>query len=159
MPRQRVDIFLAPGELGVYARPLNVKTVLGSCIAIALWDASRRVGGLNHYLLPTPVGVDGGTRFGSVACRELVERMRAAGCEPTKLWAAVVGGGAPVGRDDDASVGAANTRVALAALAEHGIRVRRQETGGAFGRKLLLNTGDGTLWIRRLDSRLIRPAV
>lgn len=44
------DVFLAPGELVVVRSPANIRTVVGSCVAICLWDGRRRVGGLNHYL-------------------------------------------------------------------------------------------------------------
>ena len=153
--RMHVDLCLSPGELGVYREPLHVKTILGSCVAVCLWDAAQRIAGLNHYLLPQPVGgASADLRFGSVSCRRLIEGMRAAGASPTLLWAAVIGGGAPVGVDDERSVGALNVAMALTMLDEFGIRVQRQETGGTFGRKLLFDTGTGALLVRNLGNRL-----
>lgn len=157
MARLHVDVHLAPGELGVYRKPQKVKTVLGSCVAVCLWDAQLRIAGLNHFILPAASEGETGFQFGTVACRGLIERMRSAGCRPDKLWAAVIGGGAPLGPDGVASVGAGNARVALASLAEHGIRVQRCETGGQFGRKLLFDTGNGDLLVRRLEKQLFRP--
>lgn len=154
--RCHVDVFLAPGEFGVYHRPLAVKTILGSCVSIVLWDSVRRIGGLNHYILPRPArDEDPGPRHGVFACRKLISRMLAAGVERSNLWAAVIGGGSPSGAPHDASVGAENTRVALTLLAEFGLRVRRQETGGKHGRKLLFNTGDGSLIVRSLGSKTL----
>jgi chemotaxis protein CheD len=154
--RMHVDVLLAPGELAVYRRALHVKTILGSCVAVCLWDPLGRIAGLNHYLLPHPVGQHPpDPRFGSISCRRLIEEMQAAGAAPAKLWAAVIGGGAPVGVDDQWSVGSANVQIALAVLREFGIRVQRQETGGRTGRKLLFDTGTGKLLVHTLGSQLL----
>ena len=29
-----------------------IVTTLGSCIAACLWDRERRIGGMNHFMLP-----------------------------------------------------------------------------------------------------------
>ncbi|MBN2447852.1 MAG: chemotaxis protein CheD [Phycisphaerae bacterium] len=152
--RRNFDVFLRPGELGVFAGGQRVKTILGSCVAVCLWDRRRRLGGINHFLLPRPEDHDRSSmRYGTVACTQLIQRMYARGARPENLTAAVVGGGAPIrGRRRMASerIGDANTRVALMILAEHGISVQRQVTGGDHGRKLLFGTGDGTLHVRTL---------
>src|SRR5205814_10110548 len=44
--------YLQPGQLHVSAEPTVISTVLGSCVAVCLWDAERSIGGANHYLLP-----------------------------------------------------------------------------------------------------------
>jgi chemotaxis receptor (MCP) glutamine deamidase CheD len=79
------DIFLAPGELVVCRDAVRIRTILGSCIAVCLWDRRRRVGGVNHYLLPRPT--DGKTcdnRFGSVAIPRLIAGVCRAGGAPVR---------------------------------------------------------------------------
>jgi chemotaxis protein CheD len=149
--RPRVDVFLAPGDLTVHVGPVQVKTILGSCVAVCLWDAARGVGGVNHFLLPRPGQGDvADNRFGAVATRRLIEEVCAAGARRAALQAAVVGGGRPMSTITVGAVGDLNTAVALVVLREHGIRVVRQETGGAHGRKLLFNTQTGALLVRRV---------
>jgi len=41
-----------PAEYFVSDEDLLITTTLGSCIAACLWDRERRIGGMNHFLLP-----------------------------------------------------------------------------------------------------------
>ena len=43
---------ILPGEYFVYHEDILIVTTLGSCIAACLWDRERRVGGMNHFMLP-----------------------------------------------------------------------------------------------------------
>ena len=47
-------IKLLPAEWRVSSDPLALATVLGSCVAACLYDASACVGGMNHSCCPTP---------------------------------------------------------------------------------------------------------
>jgi len=149
--RARVDVFLVPGELTIHTTPTNVKTILGSCVAVCLWDEVRHIGGVNHFLLPVPNPQDvADNRFGSIATPRLIQALCRRGATTSALRAAVVGGGKPVRALSDTTVSDDNVAVAQRILAQFGIRVVRQETGGAYGRKLLFNTHTGGLLIRLL---------
>ncbi|MEI6986387.1 MAG: chemotaxis protein CheD, partial [Rhodospirillaceae bacterium] len=43
---------LLPGDIYCDRTPQYLGTVLGSCVAVCLWDSQLRFGGMNHYLLP-----------------------------------------------------------------------------------------------------------
>ncbi len=145
-----IDVYLAPGELLVSPRGVQVRTVLGSCVAVCLWDPARARGGLNHFLLPRPGPRDGADfRFGTVATAALVQRLCRGGSRPGDLAAAVVGGGHPHGALKS-TVGDDNVAAALAVLREHGVTVGRQDTGGPYGRRVLFHTGTGVLTVQRL---------
>jgi len=47
------DVYLAAGEIYFGEGRVRVHTVLGTCIAIALWHPLRRIGGICHFLLPS----------------------------------------------------------------------------------------------------------
>ena len=67
--RDLIRVYLQPGQLYASGQPSAVTTVLGSCVAICLWDPVVSVGGMNHYLLPFFAGGagKGSPRFGNVA--------------------------------------------------------------------------------------------
>lgn len=149
--RHRVDVFLAPGELAVHVGSVNIKTIVGSCVAVCLWDRGRQIGGVNHFLLAVPGPRDeGDARFGSCATPLLVDAVCRAGAVRGDLRGAIVGGGRPVQPLRSSRIGDDNIAVALAVLASYGIPVSRQETGGAHGRKLLFNPHTGELLVRAL---------
>jgi chemotaxis protein CheD len=60
-----VRVYLAPGLLYASAGAAQVTTILGSCVAVCLWDSEGRVGGMNHFLLPE--GGPPSPRFGESA--------------------------------------------------------------------------------------------
>ena len=64
-------VYLAPGRLYASAEADQVTTILGSCVAVCLWDPQVRVGGVNHFLLPE--GVPPSPRFGQSAVPLLIE--------------------------------------------------------------------------------------
>ena len=130
--------------------PTAVSTVLGSCVAVCLWDARLGVGGLNHYMLPfRPVGAPASARYGDVALPELLTGLAALGATPSGLQARVVGGAHVMQELEHARhLGADNVQLALRFLAALGIPVVSRETGGTRGMQLLFHTDDGTARVR-----------
>ena len=68
-----------PGEYYVADEDLLIMTTLGSCIAACLWDRERRVGGMNHFMLPEGSGDSG--RYGSFAMDLLIGELVNLGAE------------------------------------------------------------------------------
>ena len=61
-------VYLHPGQLVVSAAPCSVSTILGSCVAVCVWDEETGIGGMNHFLLPNFAGRGlSSARFGNVA--------------------------------------------------------------------------------------------
>jgi chemotaxis protein CheD len=85
--------YLLPGGVFAHPEPHQVTTVLGSCVAVCLWDSDRRLGGINHYLLalwngeglPTP-------RYGNIAIHKLAEKVERAGAKRSRIKAKIFGG-------------------------------------------------------------------
>ena len=149
--RQRA--YLLPGQLYASAEPCQIKTILGSCVAICLWDKRRGAGGMNHFLLPeSRAGQPASLRYANEATRVLLDQLRELGCRPPNLRAKLFGGAALFQQRDRyrASLGSQNVEAALVLLRSAGIPVVAQETGGAQGRKVLFNTDDGVAWSQRI---------
>src|SRR6185295_8212438 len=116
------------------------------CVAVCLHDAERRVGGINHFLLPN-TAADSSTagRYGPSAMYLLVERLRHLGAQVPRMTARIVGGSNMLSAFQGQSehLGARNVEVARACLSEHGIRVIGEDVGGTSGRKLVFIPRDG----------------
>ena len=151
--KQRRAVYLHPGRLLVATEACAITTILGSCVAVCLWDPMLQIGGINHYLLP--YGSGGGpasVRFGNVATESLIEELSKRGSLKTSLQAKVFGGACllesfQTGGND---LGGKNAEVALSVLARFGIPVLAEDTGGRRGRKLIFNTDDGTAWVKKI---------
>jgi len=154
LPGDRVSCeqyYLHPGQIFASERPTLVSTILGSCVAVCLFDPVARVGGVNHYLLPI-AGRERSTRFGDVAIPALMEEVVSRGASRAYLQAKVFGGACVVEcfRGNRRHLGEENAELALLTLEREGIPVLDGDVGGPKGRKLLFQTDDGTAWIRTL---------
>ena len=151
--RDLVKVYLQPGQLYAAAQPSAVTTVLGSCVAICLWDPLTSVGGMNHYLLPFFAGAGNGSpRFGNVAMAQLLDRLQALGASRSRLQAKVFGGACVLEafQAREGHLGEKNAGVAFKLLDELGIPVVSRDVGGRSGRKLIFHTDLGNAWVAKL---------
>jgi chemotaxis protein CheD len=153
-----VEVFLSPCTLYCAAIPSRVTTILGSCVAVCLWDTRLRLGGINHYLLPHRCGAGPNMRFGDTAIEQLLEEMLLFGCQPRSLRARIFGGAAVLGLATGGNpVGNQNVRVALDKLCQHGIPIVGQDTGGRSGMLIRLLTESGDVTVRRVTAGAADP--
>jgi len=128
---------------------------LGSCIAIAVYDAAARVGGLAHVLLPNEsMSRDHSNRakFPATAVPLLLEEMRKLGAAGP--FTAKLAGGAsmfaallPIG---GVNMGQRNIEAARRALVDARIAIIGQDTGGGHGRSVFLHVSDGHVEVKSL---------
>ena len=146
-------VYLAPGRLYASAEDAHVTTILGSCVAVCLFDAHARVGGINHYLLPR--GAPASPRFGDGAVPLLVERVLELGAHRGRLAAKVFGGACVLEgfRADAASLGARNAEVAFAELGAEQVPVVGSDVGGQRGRRLMFHVRTGAAWVRPIEMK------
>lgn len=140
---------LHPGQLFVAQRPTTITTILGSCVAVCLWDPQKKIGGMNHFMLPMPAGANvTSARFGNVAMEQLVDGLREAGARLPLLRARVFGGACMfVQMASPEHLGQKNTGVALDYLCRRGIEVVQTDVGGSRGRKLAFHSETGEAWL------------
>jgi chemotaxis protein CheD len=147
----RAQVYLHAGQLATAAAPTAITTVLGSCVAVCLHDPTTGVGGMNHFLLPNPVGRERSPRFGKVAVPQLVDAVVREGAARTALVAKVFGGASVIGAfRGSRNLGEENAELALRLLEEARIPVLDHDVGGARGRKVVFIVDQGTAWVRQL---------
>jgi chemotaxis protein CheD len=146
-------VYLYPGQLIVTKETSLVTTILGSCIAVCLWDVQSWIAGINHYLLPSnPLRGQFDARYGNTATEQLIEQMLSHGAAVSRLTAKLVGGAAVMTAFSarQKSIGEQNAEVAREVLTKFGIPIVAEQVGGQRGRKLLFHTGNGCAYSKEI---------
>ena len=91
--RKQISIHI--GGYHASREPSVIHTVLGSCVAVCLFDPVNRVGGMNHILLPGKADMrhfDVSARYGINAMELLINKMMQLGGSRNRFLAKVFGG-------------------------------------------------------------------
>jgi chemotaxis protein CheD len=148
-------VYLPPGLLYASASPAAVTTVLGSCVAVCLFDPTVRAGGINHYLLPFWNG-DGlaSPKYANIALPKLLEKLLQIGCRRQYLRAKLFGGGAVFQHVGGLfGVGERNIQFAEKYLADAGIPVVARDVGEGYTRKVIYHPHTGAAFVRKLKAQ------
>ena len=145
--------FLQPCTIFAHREEHCVSTILGSCIAICLWDPALGLGGMNHYMLPLWNGEGLATpKYGNIAIDRLITRMLGLQGRRDRLVAKMFGGARVLRADTSPfAVGTRNIQLARELLAGQGIPILAAETGGTTGMKIHFNTRTGKVLLARLS--------
>jgi chemotaxis protein CheD len=149
-------LFLKPGDLWFGPRAEQIqelRTVLGSCVAVTLWHRRLRLGGMCHFVLPSrdrPQAAQDG-RYGDEAIGMLLGRATRSGAAPADCAIGVFGGAHMFPGDPRATIdiGANNAERALTELESAGLRPGAVDLRGHEHRQLRLDLTSGTVQVRR----------
>lgn len=141
--------FIHSGQLFVAARPSYIHTVLGSCIAVCIYDMKNGISGMNHYLLPL-WNNDGlqSPKYGNIAIPKLIEGMEAVGCQKRDMIIKIFGGASPNDMqhtNENMMIGKRNYQIAVDILQEYNIKIVAQDVGGIRGRKIVMDSVTGKI--------------
>ena len=137
-----------PGEYFVHDEDLLITTTLGSCIAACIWDRERRIGGMNHFMLPEGAGDSG--RYGSYAMELLINELMKRGATRPTLEAKVFGGGAVIAGMNSLNVGERNTRFVVEYLQTERIPIVSRDVMDIYPRKVCFLPASGKAMVKRL---------
>ena len=141
-----------PGEFFVHDEDILVMTTLGSCIAACIWDRDRRIGGMNHFLLPDAGGGTDSGRYGSFAMDLLIGELVKRGATRSTMEAKVFGGGAVISGMNTINVGERNTAFVLDYLRTERISVVSKDVLDIYPRKVCFLPHSGKAMVKKLAS-------
>jgi chemotaxis protein CheD len=132
------------GQAAVTQAPGRLRSVLGSCIGVALYHARTRTGALAHVILPDSQGHPPATpgKFADTAVPHLLKLLASAGAHPRELVAKIAGGANMFGHTGPLQIGDANAAAVDRALKAIGVRLVGKDAGGAPGRRVDCATGE-----------------
>ena len=139
-----------------------IHTILGSCIAVCLFDKENHIGGMNHFLLPQQnPSKKRSTKsnsgwFGLDSMEAMINRILELGGAFSNLKAKVFGGGQVVENLTPFNINVAeeNIKFILNYLIEKKIPIIAKDVGGCYGRKVLYYLEDHSVLVHRLEKEL-----
>jgi len=136
-------IAVVQGDQAVSSDPSVVlSTVLGSCVAVCLFDAQARVGGMNHFLLAGSGHTrSGDMRYGVNAMELLINCLLQAGADRHRLDAKIFGGASMT--DHAGDIGKSNAAFAIDFLHQENIPCISQSLGGEMARRVQFTPSTG----------------
>jgi chemotaxis protein CheD len=149
-------VSVAIGQWTVAGSPTKIRTLLGSCVGVVLYDRVARLGGVAHIVLPEARGiVDHPGKYADTAIPTLVADFdRRLGKVRPRLTAKLVGGANMFQIDSGAheksglNIGQRNQEAIEQILNQLTIPIIARDVGGTTGRRLTLDTTSGVITIR-----------
>jgi len=149
-----VEYYLRIAEMAAGHKDDSMKTVVGSCIGLCLWDQKLRIGGMVHIMMPekerdsdAPIG-----KYANTAVPALVEKITEEGAVLRNVVAKLAGGASMFGTNSNPkagmSIGEKNHQAVRRLLEERGIRILFEDIGGFSGRNLVFQCSTGELEIK-----------
>lgn len=136
--------------------PAVIQTLLGSCVSCCLYDPVRRIGGMNHILLPGEADMrvfNEPARCGIHAMELLINEIMKLGGTRASLVGKVFGGAHMLPTiSPENGMGRRNISFCFNFLKNEQIRVASYDVGGVNARKIFFHTDSGDVFLRRIPS-------
>ncbi|MBE1159479.1 chemoreceptor glutamine deamidase CheD [Dyella acidiphila] len=155
-----MTVKVLPGEYYVSSQEEMVSTVLGSCVSACIRDNERRLGGMNHFMLPEPMSgerndwsaaIGRAARYGSDAMEQLINAILKAGGRRDALTVKIFGGGRVLAQMTD--VGKRNIAFVKRYLETEGLPLVAEDVGDIYPRQLQFFPASGRVRVRQLRSQ------
>lgn len=149
--------FLHSGQVFVSAEAKPIVLILGSCVAVCVWDAVNAIGGATHYLLPTWDGRGvPSPRYGNVAVSTLLEELANAGANRGQLRARIFGGGrlfhslGEASANKEHGLGSRNVEIAVEILTKERISIVSTDVRANRGQRIVFHPNTGEAIVKAL---------
>lgn len=149
---ERIARNINPGGWAIESeRPIS--TLLGSCVAVCLFDPKLNIGGMNHFLLPSSTSGNNADvdviLNGDYSMEVLVNGLLNKGAQKSRLVAKAFGGGTIVS-SIRLAIGERNSAFAHEWLEREGIRLIASDFNGPWSRKVVFVPNTGDAFCRRI---------
>lgn len=144
-------ISLHIGEVAASQIPVVLDTLLGSCVAVCMYDPVLRAGGMNHILLPNCRVGDRSPRCGIHAMELLINELMKLGGDRRRFIAKAFGGANVLSGIKLPPVGAGNAKFVREFLALEKIPLVAERLGGNHAVHLYFHTDTGKATVHTVD--------
>lgn len=146
-------------SIGEYYATYDTKiiyTLLGSCVAVCLFDTENKIGGMNHILMPGRPNLqkyDASARYGVNAMELLINAMMKLGGNRKKFVAKTFGGASVIPAiSKDRAVGQKVAQFVMDFLETEKIKIISRDFGGFQTRKVYFHTDTNEVYVKKIVS-------
>ena len=158
---ENAGLVVKMAEIGVLQQVGILRTLLGSCIGVALYERRLKLSGLAHIVMPNSTGRDQSLgKYADTAIPETIRQMTAiAGGVKLSLTAKIAGGAnmfSHVSPNNANAIGDQNIAAVEKILADCRIPIVGRHLGGTFGRRMVVDVESGMVQIHVVGQAVIQ---
>jgi len=156
-------VYLKPGEMHYSEKPCIVVTVLGSCVAITMFNYRFNSGSICHAVLPecrneiSPYNHNEMFKYVDSAIEMMLEKFIFHGLKPVEIEVKLFGGANMFQTKSNShmTVGEQNIQSAINTISEKGLKIMATDVGGTKGRKIYFYPHTGEIYMKVLGKGAI----
>ncbi len=148
------EITVGIADVKVGKAPSILKTSLGSCIAVCLYEPDKKVGGMLHCMLASSAGTDKTkpgfkkAKYADTGMECLIGMIKDNFQVSEKNLKAKIFGGAKILKNISKNIGLENAEAVRRILKSYGIKIIAEKVGGDKGYKILFNLENGRVIVQ-----------
>jgi len=148
-------------DIGVLQHQGVLRTLLGSCIGVALYERKLKLSGLAHVVMPDSQGRDHSLgKYADTAIPETIRQMAALARGAKLSLTAKIAGGANmfshVSPNNINTIGEQNIVAVEKALSQGQIPILGRHLGGTFGRRMIVDVETGMIQILVVGQTMVQ---
>jgi chemotaxis protein CheD len=133
-----------------------LRTLLGSCIGVAIYDQRRQIAGLAHVVLPRANGQTAPPgKYADTAIPDLLLQIERLGGRARQLAAKFAGGANMFGGSSEGKIGEQNIAAVEELLKNAGVPILGRHCGGSQGRRMAVEADTGRVIIEMVGAGTI----
>lgn len=141
-------------DIQITSSPNVLRTILGSCIGICLYDEEKKVAGVAHIMLPARKDEKSSPKkYADTAIPMMIEMMVEEGALINKISAKIIGGATMFKLPDGSKmgeIGKNNAAKVREVLNKNKIKIVSEDVGGDFGRTIDFYAENGEVKVKSL---------
>ena len=142
------ETLVGMGQIAAGRAPQRMKSVLGSCIGLAIYHPRLKTGAMAHIVLPDSAGRDGTPgKFADTAVPGMLQLLKELGAPAHGLTAKLAGGANMFAGSGPLQIGDANAKAVAQKLKGFGIPVAGEDIGGTKGRRVVFDCASGQMTV------------
>lgn len=146
---------IAIGGVAASLAPQRLSTLLGSCVAVCLYDPLLHAGGMNHILMPHAAVCRGcETRYGVQAMELLINDLMHLGADRRRFLAKAFGGANVLPAFTTPTIGERNAGFVRDFLQTERIPLQAESLGGDLPMEVIFETHTGRAFVRSVRRRI-----
>lgn len=164
---EKVNVSLMPGELYIAKQPTVIKTILGSCVSVILYNKHNKITAISHAQLPydkinhkcidncpikcnTKVSEENRFKYVTCSTEYMLDKFSSLGIRHNEINAKLFGGASVLfAHTNRKTIGMQNIETAYEMIRKFKLRLINKDTGGENGRTIYLHTETFEVFVRK----------